>query len=185
MNRQTLSTFFLLFFLCTACGVPLPMQKDIVIKDIGTVRQFSTSDPVFASYVDKFQSEAKSTLSLESFEIGDIPINFGDTENELYQGVCFAYADGAKEVIVRKAWWEKASDTYKTSLLFHELGHCRLDRSHKEDVYTLENGDEYKISIMHPIILSPVDFTTYYDQYLKELFSGNDEPIISAFKALE
>lgn len=168
-----------------SCGVPLPMQEDIVVKDVGAVRMFSSSDPLFSSYIEKFKQEAKSTLKVDSFDVGDIPINFGDTESDLYQGVCFVYADGEKEIIIRKSWWQEAGEDYKVSLIFHELGHCRLDRSHKDSVYTLSNGDEYKVSLMNSVILSPNDFKNFYKEYLKELFTGDEETIVNAFKALE
>ena len=34
---------------------------------------------------------------------------------------------------IDKTFWNRSSELYKEFVVFHELGHCVLDRNHKED----------------------------------------------------
>lgn len=166
--------------LLTSCGIPLPLQKDLVVKDINAVRQFSTTDPAFTKYVQEFEHRGRVTMNDGSFSVGDIPVNFGDTENPNFQGVCFEYPDGTKEVIVKRSWWSAVSEEYRESLIFHELGHCRLGRDHDDTVW--ENGDEvHKKSMMHSIIVSPNVYKDHKEGYHKELFTYDTLELLQVF----
>jgi len=177
VTKNILSLFVIVFAL-SGCGIPLPLQKDLVVKDINAVRQFTTTNSVFNSYVAAFEQYGKVHTGDGRFSVGDIPINFGDTENENFQGVCFEYPDGTKEVIIRESWWNGASEEYRESLLFHELGHCRLDRDHIDDAVMTSSNRSYKISLMSSIIVGPGDYSQYKSEYLTELFSQNTDELL-------
>lgn len=166
--------------LITSCGVPLPLQKDLVVKDIKAVRQFATTNPVFSEYIKEFEQQGKVITGEGSFSVGDIPINFGDTENEAFQGVCFQYPDGTREVIIRKNWWDAADKDYRESLLFHELGHCRLDREHTEEIFLTQEERSYKASLMSSVIVGPKDYKDYKEEYLKELFLQKTDDLLTS-----
>jgi len=159
--------------LLSSCGIPLPLQKDLVVKDKNAIRQNATTDPVFASFVQEFEIKGKALTGNANFTIGDVPINFGDTEDPAFQGVCFVYSDGAKEIIIRKSWWDTVNNQeYRESLIFHELGHCALDRDHLDE--TASNGGlSYKISMMNSVILTPEAYQPNKSEYLEELFTGD------------
>lgn len=170
MTKLLTFTLITTMALLTSCGIPLPLQKDLVVKDINAVRQFSTTDPAFSKYVQEFEHNGRKILNDGSFSVGDVPINFGDTENPNFQGVCFEYPDGTKEVIIKKSWWDAVSEDYRESLIFHELGHCSLGRDHLDD--TWQNGEEtHKKSMMHSIIITPNVYDKYKEGYHKELFT--------------
>ena len=156
--------------LISSCGIPLPLQKDLIVKDVRSVRQFSKSDPAFASYIQEFEVRGKVILNDGSFSVGDVPINFGDTENETFQGVCFEYPDGKKEIIIKKSWWNGVDKNYRESLIFHELGHCRLGRDHRDEKVS-HDGVQHKISLMNSIIISPIKYKEYKEQYQIELYT--------------
>lgn len=160
----------LMLSLLGSCGVPITLGSDLVIQSETAVRQFSTTDTTFDTLVKEFEQVGKVQTGDADFEVGDIPVNFGDTENENYQGVCFEYTDGTKEVIIRQEWWDSVSDVYKRSLLFHELGHCRLGRDHLDDTYDVD-GKSYKVSMMNSVIVRPTVYNTYSDEYHTELFT--------------
>lgn len=164
------------FILTASCGIPLPLQKDLVVKDIDAVRQFSQTDPTFASFVQEFELRGRVILNDGSFKVGDIPINFGDTENPQFQGVCFEYPDGTKEVIVKKEWWDNVGDDYRESLLFHELGHCRLGRDHL-DTKQSHNDQEYKVSMMNSVIIQPHIYKQYKSEYQQELYTYDTDEL--------
>lgn len=80
----------------------------------------------------------------------------------------------APTILVKKEWWDKAYDYQKTDLLFHELGHCVLDRSHVEDTnlsaqITNNSLQPDKLSIMSPILLSTRLSRNNYEQVFGKL----------------
>lgn len=67
---------------------------------------------------------------------------------------------------INKTQWVKLSDSKKTSLIFHELGHCVLNRDH-------DNSEIFgqKTSMMHYIILSDKEYQGREKYFSKELFT--------------
>ncbi len=179
MTKVLTLLLFLAVMNLTSCGIPLPLQKDLVVRDLNAVRQFSTSNQAFASYVQDFELKGRIAMNDGSFSVGDIPINFGDTENDSFQGVCFEYPDGTKEIIVRKQWWDAVGEAYRESLLFHELGHCRLGRDHLDDVRQSSN-DTHKISMMNSIIITPQKYNSYKEEYQRELYTYNTDELFQS-----
>ena len=88
--------------------------------------------------------------------------------NSVKVGVCVKYIDGTREILIRESSWNSYSSRKQEILIFHELGHCALDRSHDEERYK-----GYKVSLMSPQLINQVDYTDFYDQYIRELFSSN------------
>ena len=168
-----MKAFMLLLLGCLAfsgssCG--LRVHRDLILKDQGFSRLFSSTDPSFASQISSFELTAAAKTGDPTFRIGDIPINFGDPENEQFQGVCFVYSSGEKEIIIRKSWWDGASGLARESLIFHELGHCALNRDHhNETVEALSRF--FKTSMMNSVIVGPNDYLQFKDEYHEELFT--------------
>lgn len=164
----------------SACGLPIPFINDQVNKDAGESRQFESTNPVFHSYIEEYEQKGKSATGKQNFKVNDIPVNFGDTENIAFQGVCFEYFDGKKEIIIRESWWKNVNEQYRKSLLFHELGHCHLNREHLEE--TLKVSDQtHKVSLMHSIVLTPKEFQSYEEEYMHELFTQDQNLLIQSF----
>lgn len=97
----------------------------------------------FAPFVAKFLEEAQ--LRGHSITITNLIMKFGETEKETYCGECQSVPDKPnvqRRIIISTtaACWSAASAEEKEALVFHELGHCVLNRlGHKED--RLPNGD--------------------------------------------
>ena len=88
-------------------------------------------DLVFIPFVDSFLEEANIRgISLDSSQISSI--QFGDTD---FGGVCFR---NSGNILINEDSWNKRTDFSKEFLIFHELGHCVLDRRHDNGV--LPNG---------------------------------------------
>jgi hypothetical protein len=113
----------------------------------------------------------------------DIPINFGDPENEQFAGVCFVYPDGKKEIIIQKEIWDNINYVQKQVLIFHELGHCALGRSHDDETTTVD-GKKVKTSIMNSVIPTSEDYKAYENGYLKELFTYSKTALLNAIQGL-
>lgn len=87
--------------------------------------------------------------------------------------VCMPWAP--RSIAVLKPWWFQDTDPSERELvMFHELGHCVLDRDHDE---TLIRGKPK--SIMYPY-MNPVfpEYKKHRDYYVKELLSitAQDSP---------
>lgn len=184
MHKSLFSLFFFSFLMTLAsCGIPLPLKSDKTNGKTET-RIHSSSAQSFLSYQSKFESLGKTQLSDPNFTIGDIPINFGDTENPYYKGVCFEYSDGTKEIIIDQNWWEAVDEYNRESLLFHELGHCRLGRDHHDSKVKHSNGQEYKESMMSSVIVSGSNLKNLYNEYVKELFTENKQSLYTRILSL-
>jgi hypothetical protein len=130
-----------------------------------TVKVKANIDSEFKQYVDLFEMEQ------------DVNVNIDIQFNEMYFptiGKCYYafYIDGPHEserlnlnVEIDPIFWQEATDTEKEVLIFHELGHCVLNRDHDESIIA-----EYEIpkSIMYPVIFdSPYKNNRRY--YVDEL----------------
>lgn len=160
----------------TSCGLIL----DGDVKE-GKTRQFSSTDEVLLPYVASFEEKARVTYGKESFKVGDIPVNFGDTTDDKYDGVCIKYPDGTKEIILKKSWFDRTSETQREILIYHELGHCRLNRKHNSSVgMAYDNNISVKMSIMNPVVPSSYYYEVYQDAYLRELFHQDNNLMVAA-----
>lgn len=121
------------------------------------------------SYFDTFVLEASLynlEIDLSSIDIGAYVKNI---ETNGTVGQCITYSDGSKDIVIDVNNWDKINDEEKEYIVFHELGHCILERSHinEED----ENG--FCTSIMQSgegICLNRYD-SANRDQLLEELFT--------------
>jgi len=83
-------------------------------------------------------------------------------------GQCFRNDEKPRKVIIDIDIWNDSDEAKKQFLIFHELGHCFLDRGHRDD----KIGDEC-VSIMHSNTQLCPDFRLNDDNregYLDELF---------------
>lgn len=171
VSKLTPFILFLTVALTSSCGMPLLSKRnDLVHKQGATTKMYSTTNESFENYISLFEEAAAQELSNPYYKIGDVPVNFGDTENEEFDGVCFSYPDGTKEVIIKKDFWDRANTIQRRVLVFHELGHCALGRTHDEDTVT-HSGIVYKTSVMHPIIPDSMQYLKAEAEYKSELFT--------------
>ena len=91
-----------------------------------------------------FEAEAIAhgiNIDISSIDIGGYIQNI-ETRGTL--GQCKSYSDGSQQVIVDEEYWNNISDAEREYLVFHELGHCLLEKEHNDEKD--ENGN--CISIM-------------------------------------
>lgn len=180
---KTLTQLLITLFLTTllgACGkVSLPFKKhdQVLVRGASTKLNTSTNQE-FVALVQKFEFHGKQEFQDPNFIVGDIPINFGDTTNPDFDGVCLVYPDETKEVIIREEWWRSAHPIQKEVLVFHELGHCRLGRTHDEEVLAV-NNKTVKVSIMNSVIPDVQTYTQNQDGYISELFTTSKNALMS------
>lgn len=116
-----------------------------------------TVDPALAPYLTSFETNIGASAA-------GINVGFADTEttpNPLGEtiGECQMWSDGTRTIQVDSAYWATASESDRTELMYHELGHCALYLQH---ITTLQ-ASGCPTSIMYPY-----DFGNYL------CFTGNE-----------
>lgn len=72
------------------------------------------------------------------------------------------------QITLNGSFWNQLSFTYQEQLLFHELGHCLLNRAH-------EGNDFFNpTSIMNKSFFSEATYKNQYDFFIKELFGDEN-----------
>jgi hypothetical protein len=151
-------------------------------------KRYDKIDEEASSYVKEFVFVSRGRIKpahLKNLTIGFR--SFNDEQNVI--GTCYPWI---KEIHINKDWWEKnQSSEQRVSLMFHELGHCILNRPHTAEqrgdlwgeieAFLMKLGlikvrgmlpDYCPSSLMHPIQISDYCLNEHYQYYLDELFDA-------------
>ncbi len=138
-----------------------------------------TIDPAFESYVQDFVEEGTKRGNPIDFSDTGLIVEFSDGAAEVNGGsgnVIGFCARGRYHIVIDKTDWTASSEISRNFLLFHELGHCELDRGHKNDRFT---NTIWK-SIMRGSLIEdaeliiPVPYFGFRKEYFNdELFNEN------------
>lgn len=128
----------------------------------------------FEPYVEAFIEEGEKRGYEIDFEDTGLTIVFGNTPNASASCSEIAGSDwGSHQIIVNKDAWASLNDSLKQRLIFHELGHCELNRTHRNDKFS----DGSWVSMMRGDPLTPSEaqlpipyFGFRKDYYIDELF---------------
>ncbi len=134
-------------------------------------------DPALEPYVQAFVDEGAKRGHEIDFSESGLKIEFSDRQLEFAGGFCYV---GDYHIVINKSVWQDGFEDYKTRLIFHELGHCELNRSHKNDRFanqvwkSLMRGDPLNPAERR----IPVPFTGFRKEYyIDELFDpGTSTP---------
>ena len=91
-----------------------------------------TIDPAFESYVQDFIAEGTKRGNPIDFSDSGLIVEFSDGAAEVNGGtgnVIGFCVRGRHHIVIDKTDWTASSEISRNFLLFHELGHCELDRS--------------------------------------------------------
>lgn len=127
-------------------------------------------EATLSAYFKSFEQEGAKrgwSINLEQSEIiGEI----AEIHQENVAGQCRWSSHQPNLVTIDKSFWNNSSDLSKEMVVFHELGHCFLNRGHREDQHT--NGQ--CISIMRSGLEGCLDNYTAATRktYLDELFDA-------------
>ncbi len=148
------------------------IKKIVIIACIGLIfgcakEEQKLVDDVFVDHIIEFEAQAK----LRSIDLGsvleELSVRLADIDADAV-GQCITYVNGDKAIEINRATWNGLSDNQKELLVFHELGHCVLNRDHLNE--TDENGQ--CVSIMRESTRScPISYNaSSREEYLNELF---------------
>ena len=125
-------------------------------------------------YVERFEDIAKEYHG-DDYVLPEMDIDIGDTSNVANTSGCFScvtvgwcvrHSDKPSQI--------SYSDAEKELLMFHELGHCVLDRRHRD---TLTPHD-VPLSIMATIMIDVEVYKNNREYYIDELFTYKDESVL-------
>jgi Zn-dependent peptidase ImmA (M78 family) len=85
----------------------------------------------FDSYVKTFEQE--SINHNNPHVVTDLVIKFSKDLKDLTLGDCIVRSNATPVIRINVTWWEHLTEEQKEILLFHELGHCVLNKKHSED----------------------------------------------------
>ena len=123
-------------------------------------------DPLLSGYVDRFIEQA--AVYGQNISAEDWTVEFGQVENNL----CGFASD--HKVSISQECWDAMPESGREALMFHELGHALLGRSHKETL--LANGDRASIMTENPTILYNAYTPIKRLYYIEELFVPSTTP---------
>lgn len=133
------------FISCGPTSTPNLTQTDLI--------------PFLSIWKEDAQTHNYSPEILSKFE-------FQDNLKFLEAGRCDAET---RTIILSKEIWFKMDSTQRMILVYHEMGHCELGRPDKTD---LMKDKPKPASLMHPILIRPIDFLENREYYVNELFNG-------------
>lgn len=109
-------SLFLVFFLCFACDK----------EEIEPVFYQNVAEELHP-YFQKFEREAARRGKTCSLADANIIGRFGALRKDIV-GLCSNRAQ--REIIIDELFWKRSSKLSKELIVFHELGHCFLERKH-------------------------------------------------------
>ena len=144
----------------------------ILVASVFTVLACTSESKVFIDdsllpFFESFKVEGEQRGWQIDFAFVGVEGYIGKATGEDVVGQCNHSADAPDKVTIDAFFWRQASYSHKEFVIFHELGHCYLKRSH------LDDADEFGncISIMQSSANScNSNYEDQRAQYLDELF---------------
>ena len=151
-----------------SCGYQKQQASDMISKQITEAvdpRKNHSIDERILPYYTRFEK-------LFSTKIVDIPASFKDLESRVL-GKCVLWSIGDsvlfREIFISPKIHNK-TDLEKEVIIFHELGHCQLLRSHENTYILTDDYDFIPSSIMFPTTIGGKEYyKPLRDYYHKEL----------------
>ena len=149
-----MAKLLLTVFILTGCGAPIKEKHvdEVYVYDV---------KPIFQPYVDAF---IEYSTDRDQVTVDHLTIEFGLLDSNIL-GKCNVYSYRSPKITINAITWDYLDETDREVLLFHELGHCILRRSHNPN-YTGFFPD----SIMHPNLISK-SYKGNEEEYRDELYS--------------
>ena len=95
-------------------------------QDNRDMRTIKGIDKSVQKYVTMYET-------IKGKRIGDIPIGLSNL-NGATAGVCYRWSNGYRQILIDREYWESkyTTENERINVVFHELGHCDLNRGHLE-----------------------------------------------------
>lgn len=132
----------------------------------------------FAPYVQQF--EALGAEYGRPVFVDNLIIRRVETQEEMGNpnaiGICLTSPSRTPEIKILGRFWDKAPELAQEQVMFHELGHCVLNRPHVEYVLPCDGVYAQRFgtragSLMGKYQIPTIIYEVFRDQYLFELFN--------------
>lgn len=127
----------------------------------------------YSPYVKAFESRA--AMAGVNIVVNDLIIkSVASFDDKSTAGVCSKRDDDSSVplITISQEWWSKLDVYSREEIVFHEMGHCVLNRGHRSD-----ENNRLALSIMNPSIFGGSGYTANYLHYIHELFSQADSSV--------
>lgn len=133
-------------------------------------------DPALLPYYEVFVQS--SSIRGNNQSTNDLIMEFGPTEGRViaYCQKQIRYNDSflqktekvdTPQVVVNPNWWKNASEPSRREVIYHELGHCLMNKDHDTRLSSYARQPE---SLMYPYHIGGSFFAYWENNYLDELF---------------
>jgi hypothetical protein len=115
-------------------------------------------------HVKEFEKHCKCKVN--------IPIYISKINSDSTIGLCYGFKQSImfRFIVLDETHWNKSDMYERESLVFHELGHCVLNKEHDASMISSFYFLDYRPkSIMHPYAF--YEYKIHRDDYIKELFA--------------
>ncbi len=113
-------------------------------KDSVTIAE-SYIEEDLVPYFERFKEEGAARGIVVDYELANISAYLENIGADNVSGQCIHSGEEAKRLVIDIEFWRQATDIRKEFVVFHELGHCFLNRGHLET----ELADGTCESMMH------------------------------------
>ncbi|MEM9819508.1 MAG: putative metallopeptidase [Bacteroidota bacterium] len=107
----------------------------VVLQGCSDAETDAFVDSDLQEYFERFEVEAASRGIVIDLTAAEIEGYIDNIANPNVAGQCTHNSHQPDRVTIDQNYWSRYSDLEKEFLVFHELGHCYLDRGHLDAVY--------------------------------------------------
>lgn len=125
-------------------------------------------NPKLTKYVDRFE-RIGDILYGRKMILPEMDIDFGKTRLISMRAVGWCVRNPITrrpKILIDTNFWKQADEAEREALIFHELGHCVLDRDHIKKKSALG----IPLSLMFPSVIPSFTYRKFRKHYLIELF---------------
>ena len=102
-------------------------------------------DEIFKDLLTSFQEEGMARNIIVDYQNKPVEVRFENHPDDIRLGWCIHDFDGYNTITINALFWDIMKELDKEKLVFHELGHCVLNRPHLDRI----RPDGFCYSIMH------------------------------------
>jgi hypothetical protein len=89
-------------------------------------------DPELQLYFDRFEEEGRMRGMKVNFDSIGISADLTIISNIQVAGTCRRHSESANDIDISGTFWNRSDEWEREFVVFHELGHCYLNREHLE-----------------------------------------------------
>ena len=111
--------------------------SDDDVEEVVEPVAFANVDAELVPYFERFQQEAAARGIFVDLVTADIEGVIEEIDEQHVAGQCsYGRFNNPRLVTVDASFWRRSSNLFKEFIVFHELGHCYLNRGHLESSFS-------------------------------------------------